>query len=300
MHYTSLNEYLKSVYGHKLYKISLNANLTCPNRDGHLSFSGCTFCSEGGSGDFAESASHTISMQIEEGKRKIKNKMPKNLSSSPSYIAYFQAFTNTYGPIDYLRKIFYEAVEQEEIAILSIATRPDCLGPDILDLLSELNQIKPVWIELGLQTIHPETARRINRGYPLSVYDQAVTSLRERNIKVITHLIIGLPGETESMIYQSVAHVVNMNTWGIKLQLLHVLKGTRLAKQYETNPFHILSLEEYTHIIVECLKRIPESVVIHRITGDGPKSILMEPKWSANKKLVLNTLQKAIKLSERN
>lgn len=299
MHYTSLNEYLKSTYGHKLYKISLNANLSCPNRDGKLSIHGCTFCSEGGSGDFAASKMLSITNQIEEGKKKIQNKMPKQLPSFPSYIAYFQAYTNTYGPIAYLKQIFYEAIFHKDIAILSIATRPDCLGPEVLNLLSELNQIKPVWVELGLQTIHSNTALKINRGYPLSVYDEAVLALKKRKIKVITHLILGLPGENESMLYQSVNHVVQIGSWGIKLQLLHILKGTKLAEEYEKNPFPLLSLKEYTHLIVECLKRIPETTVIHRITGDGPKSILIAPKWSANKKLVLNTLQKEIKLSDR-
>lgn len=283
MHYYSLNTYLKDKFKTKVYKLSLSSGLSCPNRDGKLSTSGCIFCSNGGSGEFASDCSLTITEQIESAKARISNKIKNG-----KYIAYFQSFTNTYGNADYLRKIFTEAIIHPDIVALSIGTRPDCLPDDILKLLDELNQIKPVWIELGLQTINETTAQYINRGYPLEVFNNAVKLLNKLNIDVIIHLIVGLPGETKDDILNSVKYVSTLNIAGIKLQLLHVLKNTPLEKEYLLNKFNVLSLEEYVNIIAECISYIPKNIVIHRITGDGPKAILVAPLWSANKKKVLN------------
>ena len=290
MRYNSLNNFLKTKYGCKIYKLSLSSGLSCPNRDGTLSSLGCIFCSNGGSGEFASDSRLSITDQIETAKTKVANKI-----SNGKYIAYFQSFTNTYGDIDYLKKIFTEAINHPDIVALSIATRPDCLSGEVLELLDTLNHIKPVWIELGLQTIHENTARYINRGYSLEVFDCAVSKLNSLNIDIIVHLIIGLPYETKEDIISSVKYVCSKPISGIKLQLLHVLKNTPLEKEYFLNKFHVLTLEEYTNIIGECLCNIPENIVIHRITGDGPKSLLTTPKWSANKKHVLNYIHHYLK-----
>ena len=289
MEYLSLNKYLKEKYKTKVYKLSLNAGLSCPNRDGTISYGGCIFCSEGGSGDFASSSTLSITEQIEKAKQKISAKMPNG-----KYIAYFQAFTNTYGPIDYLRKIYTEAINHPDIVAISIGTRPDCLGDDVLALLSELNKIKPVWIELGLQTIHEETAKYINRGYSLNVFDDAVSKLNKLNIDIVVHVILGLPFENKTDMLDTVKYVCSKNIQGIKLQLLHVLKNTPLTLEYEKGVFRTLDLDEYVNLIGECLKIIPKNIVVHRITGDGPKSILIAPAWSADKKRVLNALNKHI------
>lgn len=283
MRYNSLNNYLKTKYGCKIYKLSLSSGLSCPNRDGTLSSSGCIFCSNGGSGEFASDCHLNITEQIESAKTKVSKKIKDG-----KYIAYFQSFTNTYGHIDYLRKIFTEAINHPDIVALSIGTRPDCLPDNVLELLDELNQIKPVWVELGLQTIHESTAKYINRGYSLNIFDSAVSKLNSLNIDVIIHLIIGLPFETSKDIIDSVRYVCSKPISGIKLQLLHVLKNTPLEKEYLLNKFKVLSLEEYTNILAECLCNIPPDIVIHRITGDGPKSLLIAPKWSSDKKRVLN------------
>ncbi len=283
MRYNSLNNYLKTKYGCKIYKLSLSSGLSCPNRDGTLSSSGCIFCSNGGSGEFASDYHLNITEQIESAKTKVSKKIKDG-----KYIAYFQSFTNTYGHIDYLRKIFTEAINHPDIVALSIGTRPDCLPDNVLELLDELNQIKPVWVELGLQTIHESTAKYINRGYSLNIFDSAVSKLNSLNIDVIVHLIIGLPFETSKDIIDSVRYVCSKPISGIKLQLLHVLKNTPLEKEYLLNKFKVLSLEEYTNILAECLCNIPPDIVIHRITGDGPKSLLIAPEWSADKKRVLN------------
>lgn len=283
MRYNSLNNYLKTKYGCKIYKLSLSSGLSCPNRDGTLSSSGCIFCSNGGSGEFASDYHLNITEQIESAKTKVSKKI-----KGGKYIAYFQSFTNTYGHIDYLRKIFTEAINHPDIVALSIGTRPDCLPDNVLELLDELNQIKPVWVELGLQTIHESTAKYINRGYSLNIFDSAVSKLNSLNIDVIVHLIIGLPFETSKDIIDSVRYVCSKPISGIKLQLLHVLKNTPLEKEYLLNKFKVLSLEEYTNILAECLCNIPPDIVIHRITGDGPKSLLIAPKWSSDKKRVLN------------
>ena len=288
MKYTTLNSYLKEKFGCKVYKISLDCGFTCPNRDGTLGYDGCIFCSEGGSGDFAESRSLSVTEQIEAGKEKVKNKI-----KSGKYIAYFQAFTNTYADVKTLERLYTEAINHPDIVALSVATRPDCLEQEKVELLGRLNKIKPIFVELGLQTINEKTAEYIRRGYTLDVYDNAVKRLHEQGINVVTHIIINLPFETREDMLNSVKYVCKV-TDGIKLQLLHILKGTDLAKEYEAHKFEVLTLEEYTNIIADCVKIIPENVVIHRLTGDGAKKDLIAPLWSADKKRVLNTINKRL------
>ena len=288
--YYSLDAYLKHTYGEKMYKLSLNGGMTCPNRDGTLGTRGCIFCSEGGSGDFAASSSLTVSAQLTEARERIAGK-----TACTHSIAYFQAFTNTYAPVSYLRRIFMEAIENPDVAILSIATRPDCLSDEVLDLLLELNQIKPVWIELGLQTIHPETLAFIRSGFALSDFDRAVTELHKRGIKVIVHLILGLPGETKEMMRASVSYAAALPVFGMKLQLLHILKGTDLHTYYESHPFDTFTLDDYCDFVTECVALLPPDIVIHRLTGDGPKKLLAAPLWSADKKRVLNQLQRTFR-----
>ncbi len=288
--YHSLDYHFKNLFGEKVYRLSLNGGMTCPNRDGHISTGGCIFCSAGGSGDFAASSSLSITKQIEEAKLLVAGK-----TKCTKYIAYFQAYTNTYAPVDYLRKIFMEAIVHPDIAALSIATRCDCLPEEILNLLKELNQIKPVWVELGLQTIHAKTLEFIRSGFTLKQFDTAVHNLREHNIEIITHLILGLPGETKDDMLASLAHVSRLPISGLKLQLLHILQGTGLAAYYEANPFEIFSLEEYCDFIVDCIELLPPEIVLHRITGDGPRELLIAPLWSTDKKRVLNTIMKRLK-----
>ena len=288
MKYTSLNSYLKKRFGCKVYKLAINGGFTCPNRDGKIDTRGCIFCSKGGSGEFAESAEKSVTQQIDDGKKRVEKKIKNG-----KYIAYFQAFTNTYAPVCKLKSLYTEAINHPDIVALSIGTRPDCLGNDVLELLDEMNKIKPVFIELGLQTIHENTAQYIRRGYPLEVYDKAVDDLHKIGINVVTHLIIGLPGESEHDILKSVKYVCR-KTDGIKLQLLHILEGTDLADEYRECKVDVLSLEEYTSIIKHCVEIIPDNVVIHRLTGDGAKKDLIAPLWSADKKHVLNTINKAI------
>ena len=288
MKYTSLNQYLKVRLGTKIYKIALDGGFTCPNRDGTLGTRGCIFCSKGGSGDFAESRKLSIYDQIEQGKRKVAGKIKDG-----KYIAYFQAFTNTYASVDRLESLYTQAIEHEDIVALSIGTRPDCLSEEVIELLERLNKIKPIFVELGLQTIHEDTAKYIRRGYELSVYDDAVRRLHKAGLNVVTHLIIGLPNETKEDMLKSVEYVCNV-TDGIKLQLLHILKGTDLEAQYNDGKIKTLTLDEYCDIICDCIKIIPKSVVIHRLTGDGAKKDLIAPLWSADKKNVLNTLNKRI------
>lgn len=288
MRYTTLNTYLKNRFGCKVYKIAIDAGFTCPNRDGTLDTRGCIFCSKGGSGDFAESRAMSIYDQIEAGKSRVAKKIKDG-----KYIAYFQAFTNTYAPVAHLRELYMQAVRHPDIVALSIATRPDCLAADVLQLLEEINRIKPVFVELGLQTIHKKTAEYIRRGYDLETYDTSVENLHRAGLNVVTHLIIGLPYETEKEILESVEYVCK-RTDGIKLQLLHILKGTDLAIDYENGMFDVLTLEEYTDIIVKCVRIIPENVVVHRLTGDGAKKDLIAPLWSADKKNVLNTINRKL------
>lgn len=292
MKYYSLNEYCKQTFGDKVYRLSLNAGCTCPNRDGSLSTGGCTFCSEGGSGDFASSFDISVSKQIAEAKTRIQQKTDCN-----KFIAYFQAFTNTYAPIDYLRRIYTEALQEPEIVALSIGTRCDCLPEEILDLLVELKDKwhKPIWIELGLQTIHNDTHARLNTHTTVELFDSAVNTLHEREIPVIAHLILGLPGETKEMMLETISHIASLPVSGVKLQLLHILKGTKLASEYEKAPFQLFSLEEYCDFVIDCLEILPPDMVIHRLTGDGPRKLLIAPLWSTDKKRVLNTIAKRLK-----
>lgn len=288
--YHSLDYYLKETFGEKVYKLALDGGMTCPNRDGALGSRGCIFCSEGGSGDFAAPACDSVTKQIELAKERVAKKITHG-----RYIAYFQSYTNTYGPVDHLERIFTEAAAHPDIAALSIGTRPDCLDDEIIQLLIKLNQIKPVWIELGLQTVHEETARLIRRGYPLSVFEAALKRLNQAGITTIVHVILGLPGETREQMLTTVRYLGQAGIQGIKLQLLHILKGTDLAAIYEQNPFPVFTLPEYLDLVIDCLALLPPEIVIHRISGDGPKSLLIAPLWSANKRLVLNSMTRRLK-----
>ncbi len=285
--YHSFDYMLKERFGEKIYKVALDAGMTCPNRDGTLGSRGCIFCSAGGSGDFAGSRQDSITQQIEKQAASIRQKR-----GVAKFIAYFQAYTNTYAPVDYLRKIYTEAISHPDIVAISIGTRPDCLGEDILQLLDELNQKKPVWVELGLQTIHETTARYIRRGYPLSCFEQAVSELRKRNLDVIVHTILGLPGESKNDILSTIEYLNHRDIQGIKLQLLHVLKGTDLAEDYLAGKFQVYSMEEYLELVIDCLEHLNPEIVIHRLTGDGPKDLLIAPLWSSAKRTVLNTLHR--------
>lgn len=292
--YHSLDYEMKKTFGQKIYKLSLNGGMSCPNRDGTLDTRGCIFCSAGGSGDFAAASDLSVTEQIEAAKRLVSVKLGN--PEKAKYIAYFQAYTNTYAPVSYLRTIFTEAVSHPDIVILSIATRPDCLDDDVLDLLCELNRIKPVWIELGLQTMHERTADFIRRGYPLPVFEEAVTRLHELGITIIVHTILGLPMETKHDMLMTMEYISSLPIQGIKLQLLHILKGTDLGRLYEEGKFtQVLSLEDYADIVISCLEMLPEAMVIHRITGDGPRKLLLAPLWSTDKKMVLNLIHHKMK-----
>ncbi|MDD6567331.1 MAG: TIGR01212 family radical SAM protein [Eubacteriales bacterium] len=290
MEYLSFNKYLKDKFGQKVYKISLDGGFTCPNRDGKIDTRGCIFCSKGGSGDFAESREMSITSQIENGKKRVKKKIKDG-----KYIAYFQAFTNTYAPVEILRKKYEEAINHPDIVALSIATRPDCLGDKVLKLLDEMNKIKPVFVELGLQTIHPKSAKYIRRGYDLDVYDKAVKDLKKIGVNIVVHVILGLPNESGEDMLETVKYVCESGANGIKLQLLHVIDGTDLAKDYEKGLFKTLEFDEYVNLIVKCVEIIPKDIVIHRLTGDGAKKDLIAPLWSADKKRVLNAINKALR-----
>jgi radical SAM protein (TIGR01212 family) len=300
--YHSLDYELKKTFGRKVYKLSLNGGMSCPNRDGTIDTAGCIFCSEGGSGDFCANPRLSITEQIRDAKKLVEKKLKAN--EDVSYIAYFQAYTNTHAPVSYLNQIFSEAINHPDIDVLSIATRPDCLGDDILSLLKDLNNKKPVWIELGLQTIHEDTAKLIRRGYTLPVFDDAVCKLHDAGITVIVHTILGLPKETKNDMLDTMRYIGALSdkglVQGIKLQLLHILKGTELGRLYlsrdkDSLGIEVLSMEDYINLIITCLEHLPQALVIHRLTGDGPKSILLAPSWSANKKLVLNTLHRTMK-----
>ena len=288
--YHSLDFHLRSRFGEKVYRIALNGGMTCPNRDGHIGTGGCIFCSADGSGDFAGRPFHTISQQLAEGKMHLLTKRPVH-----SYIAYFQAFTNTYAPVSYLESIFTEAIEDPDVKILSVATRPDCLGDDVIDLLKRLNQIKPVWVELGLQTIHPETVRFIRRGYETAIFDQAVQRLRGAGIEVIVHVILYLPGETEEMMLKTIEYLNRCDIQGIKLQLLHILEGTDLADIYREEHFYVPDMETYIRMLGQCISHLRPDIVIHRLTGDGPKNLLIAPLWTGAKRSVLNRLHQYLK-----
>lgn len=283
----TLSDHYREKFGCKVYKLSLDGGFSCPNRDGHLGTGGCIFCT--GSGEFAEGGPDPISLQLQRAKMRVaaKNKGGK-------YMAYFQAFTNTYAPVERLRQLYFEAIAPDDIVGLSIGTRPDCLGDDVMELLKEVNAVKPVSVELGLQTIHEETARYIRRGYESEVYFDAVRRLKAASIEVVTHIIIGLPGEDAQMAVETTRAAVSAGTDGIKFHLLHVLRGTDLETEYAGGKFSCLSLEEYGMILKQCIDVLPESTVVHRITGDGAKKDLIAPLWSADKKRVLNYLHKIL------
>ncbi len=287
MTYNKLSHHLQARFGCKVYKLALQGGMTCPNRDGTVGCGGCIFCAADGSGAFAQTGK-SVFEQIERAKARVAKKI-----RGGKYIAYFQDFTNTYAPVSYLEPLFQAAMDHPEVAALSIATRPDCLPQEVLELLRRLNEQKPVWVELGLQTIHEDTARYIRRGYPLEVYDNAVADLKAIGITVITHVILGLPGESEARMLETVRYV-GQKTDGIKLQLLHVLKGTDLAKDYAEGKFRTLELDEYCALVGKCLQNLPPQVVIHRLTGDGAKKDLIAPLWSGDKKRVLNTINDAL------
>lgn len=292
MEYLSFNKYLKDKFGQKVYKISLDGGFTCPNRDGKIDTRGCIFCSKGGSGDFAQNQNLSITEQIESGKKIVEKKI-----KSGKYIAYFQAFTNTYAPVEILRAKYSEAINHPDIVALSIATRPDCLGDDVIELLDEMNKIKPVFVELGLQTIHSDSAKYIRRGYSLEVYNEAVKKLKNIGVNIVVHIILGLPNESEEDMLESVKYVCQSQIDGIKLQLLHIIAGTDLAKDYEKGLFKTLEFDEYVELIAKCVAIIPKNIVIHRLTGDGAKKDLIAPLWSADKKRVLNAINKALRES---
>lgn len=283
------NAYIRDTFGEKLYKISLNAGTTCPNRDGKVGTGGCIFCSASGSGDFSEDADLSIGEQIELAKKRISGKC-----KCDRYIAYFQSYTNTYGDVDALREKFLAAARRDDIAAVSIASRPDCFGSEVIDMIKDIIAVKPVWIELGLQTANDRTAQLINRCYDISVYDETMNRLRELGVHIIVHMIIGLPGETKEDMIDTVRYIVRSGANGIKLQLLHVLRGTVLEKMYEEGVFRALTFDEYADILCDCLKELPPDMVVHRFTGDGPKNILVAPLWSADKKRVINDLNRII------
>ena len=287
--YYSVDYYLKQTFGEKVYRLSLHGGMTCPNRDGMLDTRGCIFCSGAGSGDFAQKSGIPVSEQISAAKAQIQSKR-----NCRKFIAYFQAYTNTYAPIDYLRKIFMEAIKDPDIVLLSIATRPDCLSEDVLHLLDKLNQIKPVWVELGLQTIHRETSLFIRSGFTLDCFHTAVQNLKGYHIPVIVHVILGLPGETKEQMLQTVSHVGHLPVFGIKLQLLHVLSDTDLGILYQKQPFPLFTRDEYCEMIADCLEILPQTVTIRRLTGDGPKKLLIAPLWSSAKRTVLNQIHKTL------
>lgn len=290
-----LSDYCKEKFGTKVYRLALSSGATCPNRDGKVGVGGCSFCSEKGSGEFAIDVMD-LDLQIERAKALISKKFPNSINTAErKYIAYFQSFSNTYGDTKRLIGLFERAINKDEVVALSIATRPDCFSEEMLNSLERLNKIKPVWIELGLQTINENTARAFNRGYTLDVFEKTYTELKKRNFEVIVHMILGLPGESEEDMYATVKYLSKKHIDGIKIHGLHILKGTRLASEYEKHPFKIMSLEEYTRVLINCLKLLQKDTVVHRMTGDGDKKILIEPQWSADKKRVLNYINKKIK-----
>ena len=288
-----LSDHYREKFGCKVYKLSLDGGFTCPNRDGTLGTKGCIFCGGDGSGAFAERCCESIAVQLERAKLRVQDK-----NKNGKYIAYFQSFTNTYAPVEKLRKLYMQAIEPEYIVGLAIGTRPDCLGDDVIRLLSEINTRKPVSVELGLQTIHEETARYIRRGYPTKVYMDAVRRLKNAGIEVVTHIILGLPGETAQMMMETTRQAVAAGSDGVKFHMLHVLRGTDLARDYEAGKIDIFSLEEYAAVLKQCISLLPAHIVIHRITGDGAKKDLIAPLWSGDKKRVLNYLHKILEIQK--
>ena len=291
----TLSTVLRDQYGEKIYKLSLSSGCTCPNRDGTVGFGGCAFCSEGGSGEFASTAKE-IEVQIEEAKERIRKKV-----SAERFIAYFQSFTNTFGDVGRLTKLYEMVILRDDIVILSIGTRPDCLDDNVMEMLQYLNQIKPVWVELGLQTMHDETAARMNRGYPLVVFEEALRKLKCAGIQVIVHVIFGLPGESKDDMLQTIRYLAELDPVpdGVKLQMLNILKGTLLARQYEEKRFPLLSMEEYTDLVAKSIRILPEDMILHRMTGDGPGNLLIAPDWVRNKKKVLNTIHRKMAMDHR-
>lgn len=285
--YHSLNYFLREKFGEKVFKISLDGGFSCPNRDGKISKGGCVFCSERGSGDYAGDRELSISNQFDD----IKEMMSKKWKSG-KYIAYFQAYTNTYAPVDELRRKYEEALNKEGVVAIAIATRPDCLGDDVLDLLDEINKKVYLWIELGLQTSNDETAKRINRGYKLEVFEEAMKKLKERNIDVVVHDILGLPGETKEDMLNTVNYIAHSGAKGIKLHLLHLMKDTPMVSLYEKGKIEFLSEEDYIDLIVKAVSMLPEDMVVHRLTGDAPRALLIGPMWSLKKWEVLNAIDK--------
>lgn len=287
--YNTLNNELKNEFGEKVMKLSLDGGFTCPNRDGTIGNKGCIFCSDEGSGEFAGSRLVSIKEQVEQQKQLLSKKWKAN-----KYIVYFQNFTNTYGSVERLRKLYYEAINIEGVVGLAIATRPDCLDEDILELLSELNEETYLWIELGLQTIHEKSTKFIRRGYKLSVYNDAIRNLKLRNIKVVTHIIIGLPNETNEDVLNTVKHVASTNTWGVKIHSLYIQEGTDLYESYIKNPFNIRTMEEYINVVADSIELLPKNMIIHRLTGDGKRSLLYEPEWTLDKLKVLTSIDKEL------
>ena len=299
MQYLTFNDAMRARFGTKVYRLSLQSGCTCPNRDGTIGTGGCTFCSEGGSGDFAAPLL-PIGEQIEEARKRVDAKISASIAPQDRrYIAYFQSYTNTYGDPERLRRVYSEALQHPQIVALDLGTRPDCLPPEMIAMLRDLRAEydKPVWIELGLQTIHEKTAERIRRGYKLEVFKDAYRRLKADGFEVIVHVILGLPGETREDMLETVRYLSLLTPVpdGIKLQLLHILKGTELAREYEADPFPLFTLDSYCDLVVDCLKLLPPQTVVHRLTGDGPKRLLIEPQWSADKKRVLNTLSRRIR-----
>lgn len=288
--YYTFSQFLKEKFGEKVYKLSLDGGFTCPNRDGKIGYGGCIFCSAGGSGDFCPSASLPLSTQIEEAKLRISTKY-----KGDKFIAYFQAFTNTYGPIEKMKNLFWEAILRDDIIALDIATRPDCLPKEVILLLSKLNKVKPVFLELGLQSMHEKTAIWMRRGYPTSVFSDAVYTLHEHSIPVIAHLILGLPTESKEMAIQTVDYINSLPVDGVKFTMLHILKNTDLGRLYEENAFSLLSREEYIDWLICCIEHLRKDIVVHRITGDGKRDELLAPAWTLQKRFVLNSITKEMK-----
>ena len=288
-----LSDHYREKFGCKVYKLSLDGGFTCPNRDGTVGTGGCIFCGGDGSGAFAEKCCESVAVQLEQAKLRVQDK-----NKGGKYIAYFQSFTNTYGPVEKLRRIYMEAIAPAYIVGLAIGTRPDCLGDDVISLLEEINRIKPVSVELGLQTVHEETARYIRRGYETAVYYDAVRRLKAAGIEVVTHIILGLPGETVEMMQQTTRQAAAAGTDGVKFHMLHVLRGTDLAREYEAGKIHVFSLEEYGAVLKQCMLTLPEHIVIHRMTGDGAKKDLIAPLWSGDKKRVLNYLHNLLEIQK--
>lgn len=287
--FNNIDYYLKEKFGEKIFKVSLDGGFTCPNRDGTLSYKGCIFCSESGSGEFAGNRKNSITNQINEQIKFLEKGVDKK------YIAYFQNFTGTYGNIDYLRSVYEEAIKHPNIVGLAIATRADCLSEEVLGLLSKFNEKTHLWIEIGLQTVNDKTAEIINRGYKTEIFTEKMKELNKRNIKVVTHVIIGLPNENKNDVFSTIDYINEQKTWGIKLHLLYILKNTGLFEYYKSNPFEIMKKEEYISLVTEIISRLDKKIVIHRLTGDAPWKDLYEPKWSTDKRGILNGINKLLK-----